>query len=58
MFVFWTAVDDWIGDVGARLIAEGLEMNTSVKKLLLRSVFHPCYSSCIASKSLVFDMND
>jgi len=47
-----------IGDEGAVRIAEGLEKNTSVKKLLLEGVFRPCCSSCIASRSLVFDVKD
>ena len=47
-----------MGDKGIIRIAKGLEMNTSLKELRLRSVFHPCCSSCIASKSLVFDMKD
>jgi hypothetical protein len=55
--VRWTAANE-IGDEGTIQIAEGLEKNTSVKKLLLGGVVRPCCSSCIASKSLVFDMKD
>jgi hypothetical protein len=58
VYVCWNADNEEIGDEGTIRIAEGLEMNTSLKELLLRSVFHPCCSSCIASKSLVFDMKD
>jgi hypothetical protein len=57
LFVRWTAANE-IGDEGAIRIAEGLDMNTSLKELLLESVFHPCCSSCIASKRLGSDMND
>jgi hypothetical protein len=56
--VCWIAGNEEIGDEGAIRIAEGLEMNSSLNELLLEGVFHPCCSSCIASKSLVFDMND
>ena len=55
--VCWNAGNE-IGDDGAIRIAEGVEMNTSLKELLLEGVSHPCCSSCIASKSLVFDMKD
>jgi hypothetical protein len=47
-----------IGDEGAFRIAEGLERNTSLKELHLPGVFHPCCSSFISSKSLLFDMKD
>ena len=57
LFVRWNAGNE-IGDDGGIRIAEGLDMNTSLKELLLEGVFHPCCSSYIASKSEVFDMND
>ena len=56
--MYLTVLSGGFGNEGAVRIAEGLEKNTSLKKLLLGGVFHPCCSSCIASKSLVFDMKD
>jgi hypothetical protein len=58
LFVRWNAGNEEIGDKGAIRIAEGFEMNTSLKQLFIGGVFHPYCSSFIASKSLVFDMND
>jgi hypothetical protein len=54
----WNAVNINMGDEGAIRIAEGLERNTSLKKLRLECVFCPYCSSFIASERLVFDMND
>jgi hypothetical protein len=56
--VHWNAVNEEIGDKGIIRIAEGLERNTSLKKLDLESVFHPCCSSFIHTESLVFDIKD
>ena len=60
-----TAGNDELGDEGAIRIAEGLEKNTSLKKLDLYGVFPPLHSSFIVGSltlsspgSILFDVND
>jgi hypothetical protein len=57
LFVCWTADNDGIGDEGVIGIAEGLEKNTSLSVLHLKSMFRPFHSTteaCIFSYSLLF----
>ena len=58
MFVFWTAVDNWIEDVAACLIADGLEKNTSLKILDLSCEsplnFIPVSFGCYLMACLIF----
>jgi hypothetical protein len=53
--VCWNAGNETLGDEGAIRIAEGLEKNTSVKKICLDSVFCPIYFSLFSLFSLVKD---
>jgi hypothetical protein len=55
LFVCCTAGNDDIGDEGAIRIAEGLERNTSLKKLDLFGVFPPpsFFIHCCTSQSFI-----
>ena len=55
LFVCCTAGNERMGDEGAIRIAEGLEKNTSLKKLDLRGVFPPpsFFIHCCISHSFI-----